>query len=145
MPGFVHARVVLGASPTARLGLRGVWCWPTGLGFDVVSAVRSSELLVPLFKHGRDKHGPTLEVAVGDVVVSTARWREPADMSLFPGGGRGGLDYFEQLVNLWPLPPPEPLRITVDWVDAEIERTTTTLDGRLFTEAAASATPLWEP
>lgn len=83
----------------------------------------------------------------------TDQWRgphqDPPDgpvLQQLGGGGGGGPDEYnlDQDLWLWPLPPPRPFDLVLEWQDEGIEETRVTLDGAAIVEAAADSGPLFD-
>jgi hypothetical protein len=66
----------------------------------------------------------------------------PVLMSL---GGGGGTDGYAMRFWCFPLPPAGPMRVYLEWADADIAETMLTLDATAIVDAAPNAITLWEP
>ena len=66
----------------------------------------------------------------------------PILVSRFGGGNN---DRFSMGFWCFPLPPPGPLRVYVEWADVDIPETMITLDAAPIINAAQKAITLWEP
>jgi hypothetical protein len=68
------------------------------------------------------------------------------------GGGGGGREhqsgterwFFSQHLDLWPLPPPGPFTLVVDWLDKDIPETSHTWEAEAILEASRRAVRIWE-
>jgi hypothetical protein len=60
-------------------------------------------------------------------------------------GGSGGGDHLRttRVYWLWPLPPPQPFLLVVEWPVAGVPLTQTELDGAAIVQAARAAEQLW--
>ena len=72
----------------------------------------------------------------------------PAPPVFIKAGGGGGEAGDSQLRSsrgfwLWPLPPPEPFTLAVEWSAAGIELTMTEVDGAAIVTASQAAEPFW--
>lgn len=101
---------------------------------------------------GRMRFGVVL--ADGTRIVDSDAWtpdRDPFERPDGPvlranGGGGGGGEHEYAMSDglwLWPLPPEGPLELVVQWADAGIGETRTTLDGTAIVALARAAEPLW--
>lgn len=73
--------------------------------------------------------------------------REPSGPSLIEYG-RGGRGHQQLIVHgrnlwLWPLPPPEPFDLVVEWPALGVPLTRSELDGAAIVAAAAACRPAW--
>jgi hypothetical protein len=108
---------------------------------------------------GRTATGEGLKVGVRFPDGSTATtvehpfpgWAHPADrpeppMLIEAGGGSSSNDQYydsQQRLWLWPLPPPVPFELVVEWRHMGVDRTSSTLDGGAIVRAARFALPFW--
>jgi hypothetical protein len=69
----------------------------------------------------------------------------PTTPFLTSRGGGGGSDHFAMRFWCFPLPPPGPMHVYVEWADADIAETMVTLDATSIINAAPNAVTLWKP
>jgi len=68
---------------------------------------------------------------------------EPQGPLLLPGGGGGDDARWESEFWLWPLPPPGPLAVVIEWPAEGIELTREEVDSAPIIEAASRSEVLW--
>ena len=66
-----------------------------------------------------------------------------ADLVLAFHGGHGGPGGEEQRLRMWPLPPPGPLALVVEWPAVGLAERRVELDAQAISEAAARVVPVW--
>jgi hypothetical protein len=66
-----------------------------------------------------------------------------ADLVLAFHGGFGGPGGEEQRLRMWPLPPPGPFALVVEWPVVGLAERRVELDARAVSEAAARVVPVW--
>jgi hypothetical protein len=163
----VPLSVVVARSDQAVVALRSATAYSTGVTFDVVASARglgqreSNRLLHEQHLLGDDDEPSDWFLRIGFELADGARVSnlardlrllrpdvEPAGPILIPhgggggSGGRGGVD-LQPGYWLWPLPPPGPLRIYVEWPALDIALTHVTLDADAIRDAATRAEALW--
>jgi hypothetical protein len=62
---------------------------------------------------------------------------------IWPQGGGGGDQLWQQELWVWPLPPPGEVAFVVEWPETDIPETWTRLDAGPIVAAAARATAVW--
>jgi hypothetical protein len=67
----------------------------------------------------------------------------PSEPVLMPHGGHGGGRAWSQTLWLWPLPPPGPLGLVIEWPFYGIDETRVDIDADALVEAANQAIELW--
>jgi hypothetical protein len=136
--------------------------YPTGVEFQVDVRIRVAEQeLWPLdWPHRRPRQDPDgglpddllrLGVLFADQRKATTLDQmhpyggedEPSGPLLIERGGGGGGHRWEQGLWLWPLPPPGPLVVVVEWPARGLVETRAQRDAGLLVEAAAQAVELW--
>jgi hypothetical protein len=136
--------------------------YPTGVEFQVDVRVRVAEQeLWPLdwphrrsrqdFDEGLPDDLLRLGVLFADQRKATTLDRmhplsdedEPSGPLMMQRGGGGGAHRWEQGMWLWPLPPPGPLVVVVEWPAPGLVETCVERDAGLLVEAAARAVELW--
>jgi hypothetical protein len=78
-------------------------------------------------------------------------WAHPGDRPEPPllvevgGESSSGNQFYEsgRRLWLWPLPPPGPFELVVEWQSAGVATTSTTLDGAVIASAGERALPYW--
>lgn len=168
LPGVVPVELFLGRSEEAVVMLSGMRAFPAGVAMTLLVRTRTrirtkrfslhEELFDGPYRHdqdeawqrGRLKWG--IELADGRRVTNVDPWPDPADPRELPdrpvlfGGGGGGDDRaVDRHYWLWPLPPPGPLTVVLQWPMLGIEQTTTRLDADEIIAAAARSQPVWPP
>jgi hypothetical protein len=142
------------------LALRAATLYPTGIEFDVALLLREQMRdplgFMPFHPRRRDGElGPdVLRLGVHLADGSKATNLElpffdrdpdalPPGPVLMPHGGGGGDRRWSVSFWLWPLPPPGPFALVVEWPAREIGVTRTEVDVLPLLDAAARAEPLW--
>jgi hypothetical protein len=69
----------------------------------------------------------------------------PVEPFLHFQGSGGSMDRFTTTYWCFPLPPPGPMTVYVEWADQGIEETAVSFDTGLIRESAPRAITLWEP
>jgi hypothetical protein len=69
----------------------------------------------------------------------------PTEPILHSQGGGGGGSHYQMRFWCYPLPPPGPLNVYVEWADADIPESMIVLDANGIIDAAPRALTLWEP
>jgi hypothetical protein len=122
---MTHAHPMMGG-PRTRRGPR--------VGFEFADGSRASE-------------GGPMPVP-GRMMMMRAQ-RDPAGIPTAPlltsRGGGGGSDQYSMRFWCFPLPPPGPMHVYLEWGDMDIDETEITLDATGIVDAAANAVTLWEP
>ncbi len=150
--GVASVGGLLGRSDSAVVRLLPSFAFPEGVLLGVELHARDDEVVLDAlspagFSRGRvPGHVCRLGVLLADGgrATSVAGWAEgepPAPQLRFVGSSGGTRSVTAQFW-LWPLPPPGPLTLTVQWPDQGIPLTRTQVDGTLLHDAADRAEPL---
>jgi hypothetical protein len=151
------------------VALRNVTAFPNGFTFDLVIVGNPMTPRDPMAHHMAMMGGPGMRRGprVGLEFADGTRVSEGGPMP-FPGqmltstfqkdpqgvpttpfltsrGGGGGSDHFAMQFWCFPLPPPGPMHVYVEWADADIAETMVTLDATSIINAAPNAVTLWNP
>jgi hypothetical protein len=164
IPGALPLELLLAASQTAVVALRGRAAYPTGFEFDLVARLRAMTpedgpragrfLVVSPDEITDGKLPPRflrfgLEFSDGRKVTNLPRTRpEPfADPGVGPilwgRDGSGSNSAWRQSYWVWPLPPPGPLKFVCAWPAFGIPESTASVDGAVVIDAATRATVVW--
>jgi hypothetical protein len=86
----------------------------------------------------------SLDESVGEDEWPSPRPDHPV-LLVEEGGGSGSEDVIdlERSLWLWPLPPPRPFEVAVEWPLLGVELTFEELDGKAIVAASARARPYW--
>jgi hypothetical protein len=117
-------------------------------GFPTPRRGRGGELPPELLRFGvqfSDGRKATTTGWTGGVVpvFGAGDEAEPVGPVLMQGGGGGGEDHWESSFWLWPLPPPGPLALVVEWPAKGIELTRHEVAAEPLLEAGSRSEPLW--
>jgi hypothetical protein len=164
----VPLSVVVGRSEKGVVAIRHATAYSTGLTLDVVAAARGlSEREAQRLLHEQhfmgheEEPAPSLlrlgiELADGSRASNLERehrFRRPDEQPQEPvlfqhggGGGSAGAGRVEMHPGfwLWPLPPPGPVRVFVEWPAVEISLSSIDFDAQLLRDAAARSRGPWE-
>jgi hypothetical protein len=164
----VPLSVVLGRSERAVVALRSATAYSTGSVLHFVAVARglaqreTNRLFHDQHLGGNEDEVSDAFLRVGveladGVGVSNLGLAQPlSDSAVEPPGpvlsptsgsgghvGGGGFD-LRQSYWLWPLPPPGPLRVFVEWPALGIDLASTELDARPLRDAAERSRALWD-
>jgi hypothetical protein len=152
---FADLQVVLARTDDVVLALDGFRAYPTGVAMHLQVQWRSEPdhwRMDPFEGPAGPGGGPSGALRLGVELADGRRGRsdvwpdhddEPAGPVLVQGGGGGGGRRWDVELWLWPLPPPGPLVIAVDWEAVGLSERTVEVDAGPLVRAAAQATPLW--
>lgn len=156
-------RQVLARSGNAVVYLLGLTAFPSGCGIELTvrtrgleqrhppwldpfmfgqRAVRSDSLPDELFRFGVELSDGRRVTTIGAAPPDFGH--EPDGPVLQHHGGGGGGSRWDVAYWLWPLPPPGPLTLAVEWPAGGIELTRLELDAGEILSAAARAEILWD-
>jgi hypothetical protein len=68
----------------------------------------------------------------------------PRDIRLIQGGGGGGGCTYKSDYWAWPLPPPGPVKVTVEWGSIDLRPTAVEIDAGLILDAAQKSERPWD-
>lgn len=163
----VPLSVVIGRSDRAVVAVTHATAFSTGLTFAFVAAARglrepeSSRLFHEQRLFGGDEGPPDGFLRIGIELADGARvsnlgqsrhlFRPDAELDgpiFIDSGGGGGLAGAGRVTMepgywLWPLPPPGPLRVFVEWPALDVSLSSAELDAGLLGAAARQAQSLW--
>jgi hypothetical protein len=156
----VPVRRVLFRTGDLAIGLVGLVAYSNGIELQVVMRrrlaptepdpmhlhmrarhVRSGELAPEVFRFGVEY--PDGRKATNLGFPFPPRDEEPGGPVLMERGGGGGGRSWNFGYWLWPLPPPGPLRVVVEWPAEGVPLTNVEIDGAALTAAAGDADVLW--
>ncbi len=164
IPGALPLELLLAASKTVVVALRGRAAYPTGFEFDLVVRLRAlapadepstSQYLVVSPEEVTNGRLPPrflrfgLEFSDGRKVTNLPR--AGPRLIAHPGvgpilwgrDGSGSSLAWRQAYWVWPLPPPGPLKFVCAWPAFEIPESTASVDGARVIDAAQRATVVW--
>lgn len=163
----VPLSLVVGRSESALVAVKHATAYSTGVTFEFLAAARGLQerdthrLFHEQHVFGGDEGPPDgflrigVELADGSRVSNMGRdrrlWRPdhqpegPVFMQHGGGGGSAGAGRVTMSPGywLWPLPPPGPLRVFVEWPALDVSLSSAELDTDLLLETAARSRPLW--
>lgn len=148
LPGTAPTTAVLARTHDTAVALITIRGYPTGL--EITLAVRTRSAVPNLFGQvtNHDRHDDHLQWAITypDGTTTAADYPDsPTDQPvLIPQHASGTDDAVDATYWLTPLPPAGTVRILCAWPAMEIAETTA-LDTEPLLDAAARATPLWDP
>ncbi|MFE0027002.1 hypothetical protein [Amycolatopsis sp. NPDC059021] len=155
VPAMLPWVVQLARSERTVVALRGVEVWPEAATLCLSVYSRDSLLAdAPrgtLIDHRRvpDYNALLIGVLFADgsrassETISVPSATEPEAPVLRAQGRGGSAFHFDHEVFVWPLPPPGPMKLIVQWLDRGIRETQTRLDGGAIRGAAPEAGELW--
>jgi hypothetical protein len=155
LPALLPWNRELGRAGGVVVALNGIRVWPDCCTLDIAMFSRRA----PFHGVGRPRLGlPLMEptapggfrfgVLFSDGRRATNLDRDPrlpasAGPVLRTSSSHGGQFHHSASLLLWPLPPPGPLTIVVQWPDQELPETSTELDGAAIRHAASEAIEIW--
>ena len=164
IPGALPLELLLAASQTVVVALRGRAAYPTGFEFDLVVRLRAlapadepstSQFLVVSPEEVTTGRLPPrflrfgLEFSDGRKVTNLPRTgprliaHPGVGPILWGRDGSGSSLAWRQAYWVWPLPPPGPLKFVCAWPAFEIPESTASVDGARVIDAAQRATVVW--
>ncbi len=164
IPGALPLELLLAASQTAVVALRGRAAYPTGFEFDLVARLRAltsedepsaGQFLVVSPEEITDGKLPPrflrfgLEFSDGRKVTNLpgagpGPFADPGVGPILWGrDGSGSNSAWRQSYWVWPLPPPGPLKFVCAWPAFGIPESTASVDGAVVIDAATRATVVW--
>lgn len=152
IPAAVAGATVIWRDGTTAVGLTGILAYSDIVEFTLTIWRRQppefSHLdLVRQRAHGGEVSPDFLRVGVvvadGRMATNLDDNHASADLVLVSHGGFGGPGGEEQRLRMWPLPPPGPFALVVEWPVVGLAERRVELAARAISAAAARVVPVW--
>ena len=161
--------IVAARSDKALVAIRHATAYTTGVTFDLLAVARglrerdTNRLFHEQHLIGDEEEPPDAFLRIGFELADGARVSnltpnhrflrpdvEPQGSVLMHHGGGGGSAGSGRVTMspgfwLWPLPPPGPMRVFVDWPALDVELSHVELSADLLRDAASRSHALWAP